>query len=477
MAINLESRRLGRRSFLKWTLIVGALPIVAACQPQVVEKVVTQIVEKEKIVEKPVEKIVEKQVEKVVTQIVEKEKIVVATPVAKPLVKIQVNNLIEPPNPHYLDAAKLFNQAYGGRIQVELLTATGRDWKTNLITAIQAGSPPDTDVRLQIGWLGEFGAAGWLLGLDKYLAEADFAKDIPKEVLVEGRLKPTEPVIIIPAEGFTSIMYYNKAILDKAGVKPPATIQEFKDAVKAIAQPQNNLWGYGLRGGPNANQHWEAWLFAHGGDWFDPNNEKILLDQEPAIQAAQMYIDFYKNKWVRPESLTDDFAKIAQGLISKSMAMWNHGIHVRKQMFDGLGKDLGYIAVPKGTRAGTWKNFNGPGILKASKNPDAAFEYIKWFMQPEWRKKFTVEAPDERIPTTKALMEHPKMKEDEAFKLSMSALFDSYGRSPNWHPKYGEVIGAEFHVGLQKALLGEITAKQWMERARDVLLGKMKPGA
>lgn len=73
-------RKFTRRSFLAGLGATAALPMLAACQPQVVEKtvekVVTQIVEKEKIVEKPVEKIVEKPVEKIVTQIVVKEKIV-----------------------------------------------------------------------------------------------------------------------------------------------------------------------------------------------------------------------------------------------------------------------------------------------------------------------------------------------------------------------------------------------------------------
>ncbi len=68
--------RVTRRSFLAGLGAAAALPILAACQPQIVEKtvekVVTQIVEKEKIVEK----VIEKPVEKVVTQIVEKEKIV-----------------------------------------------------------------------------------------------------------------------------------------------------------------------------------------------------------------------------------------------------------------------------------------------------------------------------------------------------------------------------------------------------------------
>jgi multiple sugar transport system substrate-binding protein len=395
---------------------------------------------------------------------------------AGPAVKIKINNLIEPPNPAYNDVAKTFNDANAGKIEAELQVATGKDWKTNLLTAIAAGSPPDADIRLQVGWIGEFGSAGWLLSLDKYLAESAFAKDIPANVMDEGRLKPGTPVLIVPAEGFVSILYYNKAILNKAGLKPPTTLEEFRAAVAATARPQENIWGYALRGGANGNQMWEPYLFANGGDWFDQNNDKILIDQEPAIQAAQQDIDFFKKKYVRPEALTDEWAQLVQGMTTKSMAMLNHGVHVRKPIADALGPDLGYAPIPKGAREGTWKNFNGPGLLKGAKQPDAAWEYVAWYMKPEWRKTLTIDAPDERIPTTRVLLEDPKVKSDEAFKISMNALFNAYGRSPNWHPRYGQVIGAEFHVGKQKAMLGEITAKQQMERLRDVLLGTLKAG-
>jgi hypothetical protein len=73
-------------------------------------------------------------------------------------------------------------------------------------------------------------------------------------------------------------------------------------------------------------------------------------------------------------------------------------------------------------------------------------------------------------------MDDPKLKTDDAFRFSMDALINGYGRSPNWHPKYGDLITAEFHVSKQAALLGKITAKEQMGRLRDVLNGKVKAG-
>jgi multiple sugar transport system substrate-binding protein len=402
-------------------------------------------------------------------------------------VSIKVNNLVDVPQlkPVFEKIASDFNTAYAGKIHADLLEATQKDWQPNLIASIVAGSPPDVDVRLQIGWLGQFGSNGWLLPLDQYMAKSDFVKDLPDSVINEGRLpqivnttgiKPDKPVIILPAEGFTEIMYYNKDILSKAGVKPPTTLDEFRAAVQATTDPTNGIWGYGLRGGPGGNQMWEPYLFAYGGDWFDQNNQNILVDNDQSIQAAQQDIDFFQKKYVRPEALTDQLADLLTGMTTGKFAFFNHGIHIRLQLSQPMGDKLGYIAIPKGVRAGTWKNLNGSGLLKGTKNPDAGWEYISWFFKPEYRKATTIDSPTERIPTTNALLSDPKVKTDTAFQLSMDGLFNSYGRSPNWHPKYADVINLEFHIGKQAALLGKITAKQQMGRLRDVLLGKLKAG-
>ena len=78
--------RLTRRSVLAGLGAISALPFLAACQPQVVEKIVEKPVEK--VVTQVVERVVEKPIERVVTRIIEKEvvveRVVTAMPAAKP---------------------------------------------------------------------------------------------------------------------------------------------------------------------------------------------------------------------------------------------------------------------------------------------------------------------------------------------------------------------------------------------------------
>jgi len=140
-----------RRSFIAGLAALAAGPLLAACQPQTVEKIVTQVVEKpvEKIVEKEkvVTQVVEK--EKVVTQVVEKEKVVVATAAPQTVKGVSIVMWGLQYDPHveaYQRLAKLYNQRTGGEVIVQPQTDLG----TKAIAAIAAGTGPDVEC-----WLGK----------------------------------------------------------------------------------------------------------------------------------------------------------------------------------------------------------------------------------------------------------------------------------------------------------------------------------
>ena len=92
----------------------------------------------------------------------------------------------------------------GGKITADLLQATQQDWQTNLVAAITAGSPPDLDTRLQIGWLGQFGSNGWVLPLDGYLAKA-LRAEIQDLAVTQGMRTLRDSGIQLVADDVTTI--------------------------------------------------------------------------------------------------------------------------------------------------------------------------------------------------------------------------------------------------------------------------------
>ena len=95
MLDKLVTRRFARRSFLAGLGASAALPILAACQPQIVEKVVEKPVDR--VVTQVVERVVEKEVERVVTQVIEIEKIVQVEKPVEIVKETVVERIVEVP--------------------------------------------------------------------------------------------------------------------------------------------------------------------------------------------------------------------------------------------------------------------------------------------------------------------------------------------------------------------------------------------
>ncbi|PLC06977.1 sugar ABC transporter substrate-binding protein [Variovorax sp. RO1] len=98
-----------------------------------------------------------------------------------------------------------------------------------------------------------------------------------------------------PLTGGGDLMVYRKDLLEKAGIKPPATLDEFVAAVKKLNDPAHGVYGVALRGqrGSGANVwRWMPFFRGYGGQWFD--GDKPVFNSPAAVKATQTYLDLFK---------------------------------------------------------------------------------------------------------------------------------------------------------------------------------------
>lgn len=98
-----------------------------------------------------------------------------------------------------------------------------------------------------------------------------------------------------PLTGGGDLMVYRKDLLEKAGIKPPATLDEFVAAVKKLNDPAHGIYGVALRGqrGSGANVwRWMPFFRGYGGQWFD--GDKPVFNSPAAVKATQTYLDLFK---------------------------------------------------------------------------------------------------------------------------------------------------------------------------------------
>ncbi|HEX2195176.1 MAG TPA: sugar ABC transporter substrate-binding protein [Candidatus Limnocylindria bacterium] len=116
------------------------------------------------------------------------------------------------------------------------------------------------------------------------------------------------------------IWAYNKTMFDRFGVKPPTTDwtwNELLEAAQALTRAQEQQWGVLMFNG--LEMQWGPLVYSNGQDWISADFKKTLLDQPPAIEAAQFAVDLIHRYRVSPT--TEERTQYRPGLTAGNIGM------------------------------------------------------------------------------------------------------------------------------------------------------------
>jgi len=236
----------------------------------------------------------------------------------------------------------------------------------------------------------QWGANGWLTDLTTDLA--DPAYDV-KDILppVRTALSVDGKQYAVPFYGESSILMYNKEIMDAAGITVPnkPTWQE----IEAIAKKVNNKDHYGIcmRGKPGWGD-----LFAplttviqtFGGTWYD-NNWDAKVDSPEWTEA----VTFYKNLLDaagEKDPVSYSFNECLTDLKNAKTAMWVDA-SVAASMLEAddspvKGK-MAYAHAPVvKTKESGWLWSWNLAVPANTQHKDAAIKFIKWATSKDYHK-------------------------------------------------------------------------------------------
>ena len=191
----------------------------------------------------------------------------------------------------------------------------------------------------------------------------------------------------------TIVLYYSKDAFDKAGVKYPDDTWawtadgngSYEAALKKLSDPTKRQWGGQIGDGMDRVQ---SKIVGNGGNWVDPNSDvKAAFDQDAALAALQWQ---YDRLW-KDQSLIN-FAALekqsSDALISSGrIAMFESGDWYLSGMVKTAADKIKWdvAPVPKGPVArNTLATTDGWAIWKGSKNPNEAWEFLKFLQSDEW---------------------------------------------------------------------------------------------
>ncbi|WP_225802687.1 extracellular solute-binding protein [Streptomyces sp. NK15101] len=166
-----------------------------------------------------------------------------------------------------------FTAAHPGK-KVEVTLYPWADVDREVIRMVQEDNAPDVAL---MGAYSDFAAQGRLYPADELLsirAEANFLRPLAAAGSVDNTLYG------LPFVASSRLLFYNEALFDKAGAKPPKTWSDLKDAAEALKK-EGVLYPYALPLGPE-EAHAEAliWELSNGGGYTDLNGEYNIASEQ-----------------------------------------------------------------------------------------------------------------------------------------------------------------------------------------------------
>jgi sorbitol/mannitol transport system substrate-binding protein len=230
-----------------------------------------------------------------------------------------------------------------------------------------------------------FARNGWLDDLtSKYIAQdpgydaADLLPPVAKALSYKGDLYAA------PFYGESSMLYYRKSLLAKAGITMPLhpTWQQVAQYAAKLNQPGkvSGVCVRGLAGWGDNMASLDTVVNTFGGEWFDKNWKPQLTS--PAFENA---VNFYVNlarTYGEPGAANDSFNQLLTLYGQGQCAMWYDSTVAATSIvstYPSVAKDTGYAFAPtERTKDSGWLYSWAMGIPQGTPSQSAAWKFVSW---------------------------------------------------------------------------------------------------
>ena len=325
------------------------------------------------------------------------------------------------------------------------------------ISIAAAGGAAAADVvEVDWSWVGEFYSADWLEPIELSQEEIDAMPSI-QPFIIDGK------VLALPYANDFRLAYYNKKHFDAAGItEAPKSWDDVYAALKAIKAAGISKYPFSMP--LNADESCTTSLI-----WMAYSKYGIVFNEDgtlnkDAVLGALTFI----NQMINTDNLIDPACKTSTGMdayrrINSGEASFIVGptSFVSRVQDPNESKVVGEV-IPillPGATGPSPKTFalpEGLGVIKLSKNKEAAMKFVKWFNSPEIQKQLNY--VQNTMPTRTAIMEdlinEGKLKNTGAL-LEESTLISS--PFPKGVPSYYSEMTTAIFNAVNEMVLGAKT--------------------
>jgi multiple sugar transport system substrate-binding protein len=356
--------------------------------------------------------------------------------------------------------APIYKQQKG--VDIQIVEAPYDDLYSKLVNAFKANDSTYDLIMMDDPWMPKFGTDGSLsdLGAMGVTQDPDIAQvvwDVGTWPPPRGPVPPSEKskpkqLLGVTIVGNVEMFMYRSDLTPTA----PATYADVLANAKAQNKP-GTLAGYIIRGKATnpVVADFLPILWSQGGDVFD-ENWNVVLDNAASKAAINFLVNDLKSVAQTDPGSTDasDRDKIMANGQGYASSVWpgEIGTAVLDPAVTKVAGKVAFIPIPKGTSGkgvgmmGNWLL----GVPKASKNQQAAADFIKWMLQKDTQMTY---AKNKGIPSRTSVLKDPSLTAANPY---FPVLADALQSPPNWRPRTDQWNAVETIIGthLNKALTG-----------------------
>ncbi|MFF2094142.1 ABC transporter substrate-binding protein [Paenibacillus sp. NPDC058174] len=385
--------------------------------------------------------------------------------------------------PSYVEEAQKLVEQFNSEhptIKVTYQSTPWNNWYQTFTTAIAAGAPPD--ISTGAGYQAfQFTDNDAILPID----------DVIEELRSEGKLDDFVPgsvealkynghYVAFPWMIDIRVPFYRKDVFQEAGITElPKTWDELRADLKKING--NGKYGLVLPGNdPNLGlQALFSLMLNNGGGLFTPDKKVDLLN-ERNVEAAQFLADIVSDGSVNPAMLgfngdsgVKEFGAGRGGVFIHTPSL--------PDSFPELADKIGVLeplAGPHGDK-GTLGWVNNIMIYKATKHPDEAKTFLKWWS--ENNKTLWTEGKQGGFPVKQSFTQDPYWQNNPILKLIADeylGIMKTTGfQAPGGFPELNEIEGDGTTLTMIQKLMSGRPVKESMEETAkkyETIMGNKK---
>lgn len=255
---------------------------------------------------------------------------------------------------------------------------------STLLQATLSGQGPDVAIQVGSDLPMNYGLRDAVVDLTQF-------KDLPE---IEAQFRPSAMVpfefdgqtFALPETQTCLMMFYRRDVLEELGLAVPKTWDEMKIALSVLSKNQMDI---GML--PIGDQVFSMLLFQNGGDYYNEDATESALDSDVAVRAFKEYTQFYTDYKIEKVLPVDQRFRTGEApIIIADYTLYNQ-LQVSAPDIKGL---WGFSMVPGTVREDGSVDYSVSGngtaavMMKQSKDYEAAWEFMKWWVSTETQVQY-----------------------------------------------------------------------------------------